>query len=47
MEKTINIDDFITQTLKLAEINRGFEVMRVGETICCVVVFYGKVIISI
>jgi len=39
MEKKINIDDLITHTLKLDEINRGFELMRRGESIRSVVVF--------
>jgi len=39
MEKKINIDDLITHTLKLDEINRGFELMRRGDSIRSVVVF--------
>jgi len=39
MEKKINIDDLITHTLKLDEINKGFELMRRGESIRSVVVF--------
>jgi S-(hydroxymethyl)glutathione dehydrogenase/alcohol dehydrogenase len=39
MEKKINIDDLITHTLKLDDINRGFELMRRGESIRSVVVF--------
>ena len=39
MEKKINIDDLITHTLKLEDINKGFELMRRGESIRGVVVF--------
>jgi len=39
MERKINIDDLITHKLKLEEINRGFELMRRGESIRSVVVF--------
>jgi S-(hydroxymethyl)glutathione dehydrogenase/alcohol dehydrogenase len=39
MEKKINIDDLITHTLKLEQINEGFELMRRGESIRSVVVF--------
>jgi S-(hydroxymethyl)glutathione dehydrogenase/alcohol dehydrogenase len=39
MEKKINIDDLITHTLKLDEINKGFELMREGKAIRSVVVF--------
>jgi S-(hydroxymethyl)glutathione dehydrogenase / alcohol dehydrogenase len=39
MEGKINIDDLITHTLKLDEINQGFELMRRGESIRSVVVF--------
>ena len=39
MEGKINIDDLITHKLKLADINRGFELMRTGEAIRSVVVF--------
>jgi S-(hydroxymethyl)glutathione dehydrogenase / alcohol dehydrogenase len=39
MEKKINIDDLITHTLKLEEINRGFELMREGKSIRSVVIF--------
>jgi S-(hydroxymethyl)glutathione dehydrogenase/alcohol dehydrogenase len=39
MEKKINIDDLITHTVKLDEINRGFELMREGKSIRSVVVF--------
>ena len=39
MEKKINIDDLITHTLTLAEINDGFELMARGESIRSVVVY--------
>ena len=39
MEKKINIDDLITHTLKLEDINKGFELMRAGKSIRSVVVF--------
>jgi len=39
MERKINIDDLITHTLKLDEINKGFELMREGKSIRSVVVF--------
>ena len=39
MEGKINIDDLITHKLKLADINRGFDLMRTGEAIRSVVVF--------
>src|ERR1044071_2559130 len=39
MEKKINIDDLITHTLKLEDINRGFELMKAGESIRSVVVY--------
>jgi len=39
MERKINIDDLITHTLKLEEINKGFELMREGKSIRSVVVF--------
>ena len=39
MERKINIDDLITHQLKLADINRGFELMREGKSIRSVVVF--------
>src|SRR5690348_7970627 len=39
MEKKINIDDLITHTLKLDEINNGFDLMRQGKSIRSVVVF--------
>ncbi len=39
MEKKINIDDLITHRLKLDDINKGFELLRRGESIRSVVVF--------
>ncbi len=39
MEKKINIDDLITHQLKLADINKGFDLMREGKSIRSVVVF--------
>jgi S-(hydroxymethyl)glutathione dehydrogenase/alcohol dehydrogenase len=39
MEKKINIDDLITHTLKLDEINKGFDLMHAGESIRSVVVY--------
>jgi len=39
MERKINIDDLITHTLKLDDINKGFELMREGKSIRSVVIF--------
>src|SRR5271167_3032291 len=39
MERKINIDDLITHKLPLQEINKGFELMRAGESIRSVVVY--------
>jgi S-(hydroxymethyl)glutathione dehydrogenase/alcohol dehydrogenase len=39
MEKKINIDDLITHTLKLEDINKGFDLMHEGKSIRSVVVF--------
>jgi S-(hydroxymethyl)glutathione dehydrogenase / alcohol dehydrogenase len=39
MEGKLNIDDLITHTLKLEDINKGFELMKAGESIRSVVVF--------
>jgi S-(hydroxymethyl)glutathione dehydrogenase / alcohol dehydrogenase len=39
MEKKINIDDLITHTLTLDDINKGFELMHAGESIRSVVVY--------
>jgi S-(hydroxymethyl)glutathione dehydrogenase / alcohol dehydrogenase len=39
MEKKVNIDDLITHTLHLQDINKGFDLMRAGESIRSVVVY--------
>jgi S-(hydroxymethyl)glutathione dehydrogenase / alcohol dehydrogenase len=39
MQGKLNIDDLITHTLKLEDINRGFELMKAGESIRSVVVY--------
>jgi S-(hydroxymethyl)glutathione dehydrogenase/alcohol dehydrogenase len=39
MDGKINIDDLITHTLKLDDINKGFDLMRAGESIRAVVVY--------
>ena len=39
MDGRINIDDLITHTLKLEDINKGFDLMHSGESIRSVVVF--------
>src|SRR5438046_305378 len=39
MEEKININDLITHTLKLDDINKGFELMHAGESIRSVVVY--------
>jgi len=39
MDGKINIDDLITHKLKLEDINKGFDLMRSGESIRSVVVF--------
>ena len=39
MEGKINIDDLITHTLPLADINKAFDLMRAGESIRSVVVY--------
>ena len=39
MEGKINIDDLITHTLKLEDINQGFDLMLRGESIRSVVVY--------
>jgi len=39
MERKINIDDLITHKLSLPDINKGFELMRAGESIRSVVVY--------
>ncbi len=39
MESKINIDDLITHTMPLADINTGFELMKSGESIRGVVLY--------
>jgi S-(hydroxymethyl)glutathione dehydrogenase / alcohol dehydrogenase len=39
MEGKINIDDLITHTLKLDDINKGFKLMHEGKSIRSVVVY--------
>ena len=39
MDGKINIDDLITHTMKLEEINRAFDLMHAGESIRSVVVY--------
>jgi S-(hydroxymethyl)glutathione dehydrogenase/alcohol dehydrogenase len=39
MDGKINIDDLITHTLKLEDINKGFDLMHAGESIRSVVIF--------
>src|SRR5499433_2706958 len=39
MERKINIDDLITHTLPLQDINKGFDLMHAGESIRSVVVY--------
>jgi S-(hydroxymethyl)glutathione dehydrogenase / alcohol dehydrogenase len=39
MDGRINIDDLITHTLKLEDINRGFDLMHAGESIRSVVLY--------
>jgi len=39
MENKINIDDLITHTMPLADINKGFELMKRGESVRGVVLF--------
>jgi S-(hydroxymethyl)glutathione dehydrogenase/alcohol dehydrogenase len=39
MEGKINIDDLITHKLKLADINKGFDLMHEGKSIRSVVVY--------
>ena len=39
MEKKINIDDLITHTMPLQDINRAFELMHDGASIRSVVTF--------
>ncbi|KAI9325191.1 S-glutathione dehydrogenase, partial [Obelidium mucronatum] len=39
LNKKLDIDSFVTHTLKLEEINRGFDLMHSGESIRSVVLF--------
>jgi S-(hydroxymethyl)glutathione dehydrogenase/alcohol dehydrogenase len=39
MEGKINIDDLITHTMPLEDINKGFDLMHAGESIRSVVIF--------
>jgi S-(hydroxymethyl)glutathione dehydrogenase / alcohol dehydrogenase len=39
MDKKINIDDLITHTLRLEDINEGFQLMKRGESIRSVVLY--------
>jgi S-(hydroxymethyl)glutathione dehydrogenase/alcohol dehydrogenase len=39
MEGKINIDDLITHTLPLKDINKGFDLMHEGKSIRSVVVY--------
>jgi S-(hydroxymethyl)glutathione dehydrogenase/alcohol dehydrogenase len=39
MDKKINIDDLITHTMPLADINKGFELMKTGKSIRGVVIY--------
>ena len=39
LDGKINIDDMITHTLSLEDINKGFDLMHEGESIRAVVVF--------
>ena len=39
MDGKLNIDDLITHKLKLADINKGFDLMKSGESIRSVVEF--------
>ena len=39
MEKRINIDDLITHTMRLEDINRAFDLMHAGKSIRSVVVY--------
>ena len=39
MEGKINIDDLITHTMPLEDINKGFDLMHAGESIRSVVVY--------
>jgi S-(hydroxymethyl)glutathione dehydrogenase/alcohol dehydrogenase len=39
MDGRINIDDLITHTMPLADINRAFDLMHAGESIRSVVIY--------
>jgi len=39
MDKKINIDDLITHTMPLQDINKGFELMKEGKSIRGVVLY--------
>jgi S-(hydroxymethyl)glutathione dehydrogenase/alcohol dehydrogenase len=39
METKIDIDDLITHTMPLADINKGFDLMHAGESIRSVVLY--------
>jgi S-(hydroxymethyl)glutathione dehydrogenase/alcohol dehydrogenase len=39
MEGKIDIDSLITHTLKLEDINKGFDLMKSGESIRSVVIY--------
>ncbi|MFQ5939784.1 MAG: S-(hydroxymethyl)glutathione dehydrogenase, partial [Alphaproteobacteria bacterium] len=39
MEGKINIDDLITHTMPLEDINKAFDLMRAGESIRSVVIY--------
>lgn len=39
MENRINIDDMITHTMPLEDINKAFDLMHAGESIRSVVVY--------
>ena len=39
MENKINIDDLITNTMPLEDINKGFDLMKRGESIRGVVIY--------
>jgi S-(hydroxymethyl)glutathione dehydrogenase/alcohol dehydrogenase len=39
MDGKINIDDLITHTMPLQDINKGFELMKKGESIRSVVIY--------
>ncbi|MDP9902992.1 Zn-dependent alcohol dehydrogenase, partial [Variovorax ginsengisoli] len=39
MENKINIDDLITHTMPLEDINKGFDLMKRGESIRGVVLY--------